>query len=102
VPGDEYDLSALRSVLLAGSPVSAQCGAWVYRHVKADLWLATGSGGTGTCCGVGRGGPLLPGSARGSQAPRLGGGVEAFDPAGRGGGDVSDPADAVDAGQLLG
>ncbi len=78
VPGAEYDLAALRSVMLAGSPVSAQCGAWFYRNVKRDLWLATGSGGTDTCCGLVGGVPLLPVYAGEIQAPHLGVAVHAF------------------------
>jgi acetoacetyl-CoA synthetase len=39
VPAAKYDLSALTSVMLAGSPVSAEVNAWFYRNVKADLWL---------------------------------------------------------------
>ena len=61
VPGEHHDLSALRTVLLAGSPVSAACGAWFYRNVKQDLWLATGSGGTDVCTGIRRGGADAPG-----------------------------------------
>ena len=78
VPGREHDLSALRSVLLAGSPVSARCGTWFYRNVKPDLWLATGSGGTDTCCGLVGGTPVLPVYAGEIQAPHLGVAVHAF------------------------
>ncbi len=78
VPRDEYELPALRSIMLAGSPVSAQCGAWFYRNVKRDLWLATGSGGTDTCCGLVGGVPLLPVYAGEIQAPHLGVAVQAF------------------------
>ena len=39
VPAEKYDLSALDAIMLAGSPVSAECGAWFYRNVKPDLWL---------------------------------------------------------------
>jgi acetoacetyl-CoA synthetase len=78
IPGRDYDLAALRSVMLAGSPVSAQCGAWFYRNVKTDLWLATGSGGTDTCCGLVGGVPLLPVYAGEIQAPHLGVAVHAF------------------------
>jgi acetoacetyl-CoA synthetase len=78
VPGQEYDLTALGAVMLAGSPVSPQCGAWFYRNVKPDLWLATGSGGTDTCCGLVGGVPLLPVYAGEIQAPHLGVAVHAF------------------------
>jgi acetoacetyl-CoA synthase len=51
VPGKTFDLSRLRSIMLAGSPVSAACGAWFYRNVSTDLWLCSGSGGTDVCSG---------------------------------------------------
>ncbi len=79
VPGRDYDLSALREVVLAGSPVSAECGAWFYRNVRPDLWLATGSGGTDTCCGLVGGVPVLPVYAGEIQAPHLGVAVRAYD-----------------------
>jgi acetoacetyl-CoA synthetase len=78
VPGKTYDLSRLREVLLAGSPVSAACGAWFYRNVKPDLWLATGSGGTDVCTGFVGGMPTLPVYAGEIQAPHLGVAAHAF------------------------
>ncbi|MBO0772298.1 MAG: acetoacetate--CoA ligase [Actinobacteria bacterium] len=78
VPGDRYHLPDLRVIVLAGSPVSAECGAWFYRNVKRDLWLATGSGGTDTCCGLVGGVPVLPVYAGEIQAPHLGVSVKAF------------------------
>jgi acetoacetyl-CoA synthetase len=46
VPKDRFDLSHLQTVMLAGSPVTPECMAWFYNHVKADLWVQSGSGGT--------------------------------------------------------
>src|SRR5262249_8578301 len=69
VPGKQYDLSPLREILLAGSPVSAACGAWFYRNIKPDLWLATGSGGTDVCTGFAGGVPTQPVYAGEIQAP---------------------------------
>jgi acetoacetyl-CoA synthetase len=82
VPGDTYDLSALTAVMLAGSPVSAECGAWLYRNVKADLWLGTGSGGTDICSGFVGGMPILPVYAGEIQARHLGVAAYAFSPQG--------------------
>jgi acetoacetyl-CoA synthetase len=79
VPGRSFDLAAMRGVVLAGSPVSAACGAWFYRNVKSDLWLATGSGGTDTCCGLVGGVPVLPVYAGEIQARHLGVAAQAFD-----------------------
>ena len=79
VPGATYDLSALTAVMLAGSPVSAECGAWFYRNVKRDLWLCTGSGGTDICSGFAGGMPTLPVYAGEIQARHLGVSAYAFD-----------------------
>jgi acetoacetyl-CoA synthetase len=51
VPRERFDLSHLRAVMPAGSPVSPECTAWFYRNVKQDLLVATGSGGTDCCTG---------------------------------------------------
>ncbi len=83
VPAQITSLDRLRAVMLAGSPVSAQCSAWFYRNVKRDLWLATGSGGTDTCCGLVGGTPTLPVYAGEIQARHLGVAAYAFDPGGR-------------------
>jgi acetoacetyl-CoA synthetase len=78
VPAATYDLSALVSVMLAGSPVSAEVNAWFYRNVKADLWLHVGSGGTDVCCGFTGGAPVLPVYAGEHQARNLGVAAYAF------------------------
>jgi acetoacetyl-CoA synthetase len=79
VPGESYDLSALRTVMPAGSPVSPRCTAWFYRNVSADLWVATGSGGTDCCTGFVGGVPTLPVYAGEIQARSLGVAAYAFD-----------------------
>ncbi len=78
VPGERFDLSRLRAVMLAGSPVSAACGAWFYRNVSTDLWLCSGSGGTDVCTGFVGGVPTLPVYAGEIQARHLGVAAHAF------------------------
>jgi len=78
VPAEQYDLSALATVMLAGSPVSAECGAWFYRNVKPDLWLHAGSGGTDVCSGFTGGAPVMPVYAGEHQARNLGVAAYAF------------------------
>jgi acetoacetyl-CoA synthetase len=78
VPGEKHDLSAMSTVMLAGSPVSAECGAWFYRNVKPDLWLHVGSGGTDVCSGFTGGAPTLPVYAGEHQARNLGVAAYAF------------------------
>lgn len=83
VPGERYPLSNLRTVSLAGSPATPHCMSWLYRNVKADLWVANGSGGTDCCTGFVGGVPTLPVHAGEIQAPSLGVSVRAFDEQGR-------------------
>jgi acetoacetyl-CoA synthetase len=78
VPGEQFDLSHLRAVMPAGSPVSPECTEWFYRNVKNNLWVATGSGGTDCCTGFVGGVPTLPVYAGEIQARSLGVAVFAF------------------------
>lgn len=45
-PGERHDLSALRSVLSAGAPVSVEQFGWVYDRIKRDQVFASIAGGT--------------------------------------------------------
>jgi acetoacetyl-CoA synthetase len=79
VPKDSYDLSALKTVMLAGSPVSAEVYAWFYRNVKRDLFIHCGSGGTDVCTGFTGGPPTLPTHAGEHTHRNLGVAAFAFD-----------------------
>lgn len=82
-PGREYDLSRLRTVLSTGSPLAPESFAYVYREIKADLQLASISGGTDLngCFALGNPlGPVYPGEL---QCRGLGMRVAVFDEAGR-------------------
>ena len=83
VPKDRFDLSQLQSVMLAGSPVTAEVSAWFYKNVKADAWSASGSGGTDLCTGIVGGAILQPIYAGEIQARQLGLAVFAFNEAGQ-------------------
>jgi acetoacetyl-CoA synthetase len=78
VPRERYGLERLRTINLAGSPATPESMAWFYRNVKADLWVANGSGGTDCCTGFVGGVPTLPVRAGEIQAPQLAVSVEAF------------------------
>jgi acetoacetyl-CoA synthetase len=78
VPRERFDLSHLRTVMPAGSPVSAECTAWFYRNVKQDLLVATGSGGTDCCTGFVGGVPTQPVYAGEIQGRSLGVAAYAF------------------------
>jgi acetoacetyl-CoA synthase len=83
VPKDSCDLSALRAVMLAGSPVSPEVYAWFLRNVKRDLWLHVGSGGTDVCSGFTGGSPTLPVYAGEHQHRNLGVAAYAFNETGQ-------------------
>jgi acetoacetyl-CoA synthetase len=78
VPAKTHDLSGLRAIMPAGSPVSAECTAWFYENVKQDVWVCTGSGGTDMCTGLVGGVPTQPVYAGEIQAPHLGVAAKAF------------------------
>jgi acetoacetyl-CoA synthetase len=83
VPKDSFDLSALKTVMLAGSPVSAEVYAWFFRNVKRDLFIHCGSGGTDVCTGFTGGPPTLPTHAGEHTHRNLGVAAFAFDDQGR-------------------
>ena len=78
-PGAQFDLSALRTICSTGSPLSAEGFEWVYREVKADLQLASISGGTDIISCFVLGSPLDPVYAGEIQKRGLGMKVEAWD-----------------------
>ena len=81
-PGTAHDLSSLVSIGSTGSPLPSEGFAWVYEHVKSDVWLASASGGTDVCSAFLAGCPLLPVRAGELQCRTLGSKVEALDPDG--------------------
>ncbi len=82
-PGRDYDLSPLRAVLSTGSPLSEAGFAFVYRDIKADLQLASISGGTDLNGCFALGNPMGPVYAGELQCRGLGMKVFAYDDAGR-------------------
>lgn len=79
VPAERFDLSRLDSIMLAGSPVTAEHMQWFYRNVKQDLWVAPGCGGTDVCTGFIGGVVTQPVYAGEIQARQLGVAAYAFD-----------------------
>jgi acetoacetyl-CoA synthetase len=78
VPKERASLKSLESVTLAGSPVTPEVMDWIYKNVKQDLWVASGSGGTDVCTGFVMGAPSLPVYAGEIQVRSLGCAVYAF------------------------
>jgi acetoacetyl-CoA synthetase len=81
--GTDFDLSSLRQLCAAGSPLPAEGFDYVYEQLGPDILLNVGSGGTDVCCGIVQGGPMQP-VYRGEIAGRcLAVDTAAFDPEGR-------------------
>ncbi len=60
LPGQEYDLSSLKTILSTGSPLTTRNFEWVYENVKQDIHLSSISGGTDLISCFMLGNPLLP------------------------------------------
>jgi len=82
-PGGTYDLSALKTVLSTGSPLSIEDFEFIYRAVKSDLQLASISGGTDLNGCFMSGNPIGPVYAGEIQCRNLAMKVEAWDENGR-------------------
>ncbi len=82
-PGATYDLAPLRAVLSTGSPLSIEGFEFIYREVKADLQLASISGGTDINGCFALGNPMGPVYAGELQCRGLAMDVKAFDEQGR-------------------
>jgi acetoacetyl-CoA synthetase len=59
-PAREHDLSRLRQLGVAGSPLPAEGFDWVYEQLGSNVLLNVGSGGTDVCTGMVQGSPLQP------------------------------------------
>ena len=77
-PRDHHDLASLRTLASTGSPLSPERFAWVYDAVKADVHLASISGGTDLCGCFVLGDPTSPVYAGEIQRPGLGMAVEVW------------------------
>lgn len=81
-PGEQHGLSALRTVASTGSPLSPEGFRYVYRAIKADVHLASISGGTDIVSCFMLGVPTLPVYAGQIQRPGLGVDLRVFDETG--------------------
>ena len=82
-PGKSYDLSSLKSLLSTGSPLSKEGFEYIYKEVKADLQLASISGGTDLNGCFALGNPMGSVYAGELQCRGLAMKVEAFDENGK-------------------
>ena len=81
-PRERYDLSALEAIMVGGSPSTPETFAWLYEHVKSDLWVTSQSGGTEAATGFVGAAPILPVYAGEIQTRMLGMDVHAWNDAG--------------------
>ena len=82
-PAEGFALRSLRSINSTGSPLPLETYEWVYRKVKADLWLSSISGGTDIASGFVACSPILPVNAGEIQCRELGVAAFAFNEAGQ-------------------
>nr|MBL0717267.1 acetoacetate--CoA ligase [Desulfobacterales bacterium] len=78
-PGKKYDLSALKTVLSTGSPLSPENFQFVYNEIKKDLQVSSIAGGTDLNGGFASGNPMGSVYAGEIQCRGLGMNVHAFD-----------------------
>jgi acetoacetyl-CoA synthetase len=83
VPAKEVDLSALRTVLSTGSPLLPDGFDYVYQSIKADVLLASISGGTDIVSCFALGCPIRPVHRGEIQSRGLGMSVDIFDDSGK-------------------
>ncbi len=81
-PGEEADLSALRTIGSTGAPLPPEGFRFVYEGIGRDVLLASISGGTDVCTAFVGGVPILPVHEGEIQCRLLGAKVEAFDATG--------------------
>ncbi len=78
-PGEQFDLTPLKSVLSTGSPLSDENFKFIYDHVKSDLQLASISGGSDLNGCFALGNPMGPVYTGELQCRGLGMAVYAYD-----------------------
>ncbi|MFT3872952.1 MAG: acetoacetate--CoA ligase [Nocardioides sp.] len=81
-PAEEFDLSRLRQLGVAGSPFPAEGFHWVAEQFGSRVLLNVGSGGTDVCTGLVQASPLTPVYVGEMSGASLGVDVKAFDPEG--------------------
>jgi acetoacetyl-CoA synthetase len=82
-PGAHFDLGALRTILSTGSPLAAHSFDFVHRDIKADVHLASISGGTDIVSCFALGDPTGPVHRGALQVRGLGMAVDVTDGEGR-------------------
>ena len=82
-PRETHQLTALRAIFSTGSPLAPESFDYVYRDLKADVLLASISGGTDILSCFALGSPILPVYRGELQCRGLGMAVDVYDDAGK-------------------
>ncbi len=82
-PSRDFDLARVRCVATTGSPLPPDGFSWLHDEVRADLWIASVSGGTDVCSCFAGAVPTLPVYIGELQAPGLGTDLQSWDPSGK-------------------
>jgi acetoacetyl-CoA synthetase len=82
-PTEDFDLSSIRMMSAAGSPLPLEGFTWLDEQFGKRAPLYIGSGGTDVCTGIVQGYPIVPVYAGEMAAKCLGVSVYAYDDAGR-------------------
>jgi acetoacetyl-CoA synthetase len=82
-PAKHFSLASLKTIASTGSPLSEDAYRWIYKNIKADLWLNSVSGGTDFAGGFIVGNPTMPVYAGEMQTRCLGHAVFAFNDLGQ-------------------
>jgi acetoacetyl-CoA synthetase len=82
-PAEEFDLSRLRQIGVAGSPFPAEGFRWVAEQFGDAVLLNVGSGGTEVCTGLVQASPLRPVWLGEMSGASLGVDIRAFDESGQ-------------------
>jgi acetoacetyl-CoA synthetase len=83
VPARLFDLSSVRMVCEAGSPLPLEGYEWLYEQFGPDVQVNVGSGGTDVCTGIVQGSPLVPVYAGEMSTRMLAVDADAFGPDGK-------------------
>ncbi len=78
-PAEDHDLTRIRQIASAGSPLPPEGYLWVRDNFGSDVLLNVGSGGTDVCSGIVQGSPLQPVIAGEISGPCLGFDAQAWD-----------------------
>ncbi|MEX0428524.1 acetoacetate--CoA ligase [Nocardioides sp. DS6] len=78
-PDEEFDLSRLRQIGVAGSPLPPEGARWLAEQFGNRVLVNNGVGGTDVCTGIVHGSPLQPVWAGEMSGPTLGVDVKAYD-----------------------